>query len=218
MKYFLEKKDLIKQKLNSIGNGLLEIANEFIKNYEKRKAYIDISNFNMIFGLKHDNFWGNKQNDSQEFLRLLLEDLSHELNEKKIIYEYKSLSNDYTDDKILIRNDFRKDLNEKESSFIKDLFYIEFITTYTCECGKSLFSFQNLMDIPLLFPPNIQEIGLNRLLDDYFSIEKIEFKYSCINCHKIVDHEKKLKISKIPQILILSLQRMDYQNKEKMNV
>ena len=215
MKYFLEKKDLIKQKLNSIGNGLLEIANEFIKNYEKRKAYIDISNFNLIFGLKHDNFGGNIQNDSQEFLRLLLEDLSHELNEKKIIYEYKSLSNDYTDDKILIRNDFRIDLNEKESSFIKDLFYIEFITTYTCECGKSLFSFQNLIDIPLLFPPNIQKIELNRLLDDYFSIEKIEFKYSCINCHKIVDHEKKLKISKIPQIITLSLQRMDYQKKRK---
>ena len=53
------------------------------------------------------------------------------------------------------------------------------------------------------------------MLDDYFSIKKIEFKYSCINCHKIVDHEKKLKISKIPQILILSLQRMDYQNKGK---
>ena len=215
MKYFLEKKDLIKQKLNSIGIELLEISNEFIKNFEKKKAYIDISNFNLHFGLKHDNFGGNKQNDSQEFLRLLLEDLSHEFNENKIIYEYKSLSNDYTDDKIFIRNDFRKDLNEKENSFIKDLFYIEFITTYTCECGKSIFSFQNLIDIPLLFPPNIQEIELNRLLDDYFSIEKIEFKYSCINCHKIVEHEKKLKISKIPQILILSLQRLDYHNKEK---
>ena len=78
-----------------------------------------------------------------------------------------------------------------------------------------LFSFLNLIDIPLLFPPNIQEIELNRLLDDYFSIEKIEFKYSCINCHKKVEHEKKLKISKIPQILILSLQRLDYHNKEK---
>ena len=47
MKYFLEKKDSIKQKLNSIGNGLLEISNEFINKYEKRKAYIDISNSNM---------------------------------------------------------------------------------------------------------------------------------------------------------------------------
>ena len=63
---------------------MFEISNEFIKNYEKRKAYIDISNFNLIFGLKHDNFGGNKINDSQELLRLLLEDLSHELNEKKM--------------------------------------------------------------------------------------------------------------------------------------
>ena len=47
MKYFLEKKDSIKQKLNSIENGLLEISNEFINKYEKRKAYIDISNSNM---------------------------------------------------------------------------------------------------------------------------------------------------------------------------
>ena len=54
---FLKK--LNKWKLNN-WNSSLEIANEFIKNYEKRKAYIDISNFNMIFGLKQDNFGGNK--------------------------------------------------------------------------------------------------------------------------------------------------------------
>ena len=98
---------------------------------------------------------------------------------------------------------------------IKDLFYSEFISTYTCECGKSLFSFQLLLDIPLLLPPNIKEVDLNKLLDNYFNKEKIEFKYSCISCHKIVDHEKNLKISKVPQILILNLQRTDYQNKVK---
>ena len=95
------------------------------------------------------------------------------------------------------------------------MFYTEFIIAYRCECGQDLFSFQILIDIPLLLPSEIIETNLNDLLDKFFEKEKIQFEYKCTNCLKVTSHEKVLKISKMPKILIISLQRMDHVNKIK---
>ena len=46
----------------------------------ENNPFIDISNFMSKFVIKHNNFNGYIQNDSQEFLRILLEDISNELN------------------------------------------------------------------------------------------------------------------------------------------
>ena len=44
-----------------------------------RYYIIDIFNFLYYFGLKHEGFNGYIQNDSQEFIRLFLEDINNEL-------------------------------------------------------------------------------------------------------------------------------------------
>ena len=56
-------------------------------NSREKDNTIDISSFIYLFKLKHPIF-GNLQNDAQEFCRILLEDLSKELNElkEKILY------------------------------------------------------------------------------------------------------------------------------------
>ena len=67
------------------------------------------------------------------------------------------------------------------------------------------------MDFPLLFPENINRdiISINELLKLYFQTENIDFESKCERCHKISSHKKEIKISRPPEILILSLQRID---------
>ena len=56
---------------------------------ENKNQALNISKFLYIFGLKHNNFNGFFQNDSLEFLRLLLADINDELNENKNNYVYE---------------------------------------------------------------------------------------------------------------------------------
>jgi hypothetical protein len=59
------------------------------------------------------------------------------------------------------------------------LFYIQLITTLTCECRHSNFYFQKIIDIPLLIPVNYKQTSLINLLNNYFNTELVEVTYSC---------------------------------------
>ena len=65
------------------------------------------------------------QNDSQEFCRILLEDISSELNEIKIKSIYRMLSNSNEKSKILREKDFHINFSEREKSIITELFYAQ---------------------------------------------------------------------------------------------
>ena len=174
-----------------------------------QEKYIDITNFRGAFGAKHPTFEGYLQNDSQEFCRIFLEDISEELNIVKNKELYKVLTN--TDRKTKITRDREFDLNFKgrEQSIITDLFYSQIITTYTCECKGAIYAFQKLLDFPLLLRENMKIIDIYDLLRIYFQDEIIDFEKQCEKCHKVSKHKKIIKISRPPTILILSLQRID---------
>ena len=40
----------------------------------------------------------------------------------------------------------------RENSIIVDIFYNQIINIFTCSCGFESYSFQKLLDIPLLLP------------------------------------------------------------------
>ena len=71
------------------------------------------------------------------------------------------------------------------------------------------------MDIPLLLPKDIKVIDLEGLLSEYFKSEILEFETICAKSKKILNHKKELNIVRPPNILILSLQRINYQYKVK---
>ena len=171
--------------------------------------YIDISYFKYIFGKKHPIFNGYNQNDSQEFCRIFLEDLSNELNEVKNKGLYKALTNSEGKAKIFRDNEFDLNFKEREKSIIIDLFYSQIITTFTCRCGSEIYSFQKLLDFPLLLPENVNSIDINDLFKIYFKTEVVDFESKCEKCNKIEKHKKAMNISRPPEILIISLQRIN---------
>ena len=198
----------------SISFKLFQIIKQIVY-LDSNNKYIDISQFYNLFGNKHLNFNGFIQQDSQEFLRLLLEDISFDLNEGNMNLQYTILENDDCKNKLERYQEFINNVNKKEKSIITELFYPIIITTYQCKCKKEIYTFQRMLDIPLLLPDKVTKITIENLFNNYFNEETVEFNDICQNCSKILDHIKKVKIRKLPKILILSLQRLDFINNKK---
>ena len=203
----IKNKKLINEKTPTTSN-FLSICNMML---ETQEYSIDISNFKNLLGLNHKLFEGYFQNDSQEFCRILLEDISRELNEIETKSIYRILNNSDRISKKLRDEDFHKNFTQREKSIITEIFYAQIVNIFTCECKAEIYSFQKILDFPLLFPENINRdiISINELLKLYFQTEHIDFESKCERCHKISSHKKEIKISRPPEILILSLQRID---------
>ena len=180
-----------------------------------KKPSLEPENFIKILGNKHPELRkiiGISQFDTQELCRILLEDINNELNEVKFKGIYKELT---TDDKSKLEccKDFENYSKSRESSIVIDTFYGQVINIFTCKCKYQNYSFQKMIDFPLLLSDDKEEISINDLLDNYFSNENIRFK--CERCHKKRTHKKEMKITTPPKILILSLQRINQRTERK---
>ena len=182
------------------------------------KKRIDISDFKNILGIKHVIYDSYMQNDSQEFCRILLEDISRELNEiKEELTIYRMLSNSDRKSKEERDIEFHENFIQREKSIVTDLFYAQVLNIFKCECKAEIYSFQKILDFPLLFPDNKNNdvLSINDLLQLYFKTEYIDFETICQKCQKKAKHKKEIRISRAPDILILSLQRIDVINNRK---
>ena len=208
---FINKKNL---DINTMSYKFYEICQK-IRNIGVYVNYINISEFMYYLGFKHKQYSGYNQHDTQEFCRLLLEDFSRELNRVRDIEIYKEIKYSKPESKINCEFEFTEYFKRRENSIIYDLYYSTIISKFTCLCQHETYSFQNIMDIPLLLPKDIKVIDLEGLLSEYFKSEILEFETICEKCKKILNHKKDLNIVRPPKILILSLQRINYQLKVK---
>ena len=205
--YFIQmlfsKSNLISDK-TPISQKFTELCKEFIST---SSSAISPDDFKREFGYKHRMFSGYRQQDTQEFCRFLLEDMNSELNEVKHPAPYKELS---TLDKTKEQCDkeFDELFRKRENSLIMDVFYAQLINIFKCTCNFETYSFQKILDFPLLLQKN-KSISIEELLNEYFEGESIEFGTKCEKCGKKTVHEKQVKISQPPNVLILSLQRIN---------
>ena len=94
------------------------------------------------------------QHDSIEFLRTLLDDMSKEININQNISAYKELTTEGKS-KEEQNKEYHNFFLSRENSIIVDIFYNQMINIFTCACGFESYSFQKLLDIPLLLPNKI---------------------------------------------------------------
>ena len=172
--------------------------------------------FKSAFGSKHSMFSGYNQHDTQEFCRILLEDMNSELNEVLKPAPYKELST-LNKSKIECNKEFDEVFRKRENSLIMDTFYGQLINIFKCECDFETYSFEKILDLPLLLQKHSSSIDIKDLLKDYFECERIKFETKCEKCKKREWHTKEIKISQPPNILILSLQRQNPRTGSKNN-
>ena len=202
----------------SITNSFINLCNSLIdsKNKEPRRYYsytsslnsISPSNFKLSFCLKHKDYMRG-QHDSIEFLRTLLDDMSKEININQNISAYKELTTEGKSKEEQCK-EYHNFFKSRENSIIVDIFYNQIINIFTCTCGFESYSFQKLLDIPLLLPNKDYKTSLSSLINEYFKEEELEWSSKCENCKK--PDLKHLKITKcciLNEIVIFSLQRFD---------
>ena len=215
LKKFYNEKNTYYNNPFSVSLKLFNIAEYMNNNSREKDNIIDISSFIYLFKLKHPIF-GNLQNDAQEFCRILLEDLSKELNEVKEKISYKKLVYNINSSKKDQNDTFHINFCERENSIISNIFYSQIMSIFICECKCETYAFQKIMDLPLLFPEENEAIfTIEYLLKYHFKEEKIQFEEKCQICNKITIHSKNIRFTYLPEILILSLQRINPLNKTK---
>ena len=212
---FLNQISLIKINpfMNEIMNEFLEILFAILNyKYNEDNNYLINSyspiKFKNYFIENHQNFKEGQQ-DEIEFLRVLLDNISMETNRNKVKVEYKELN--LEDKSKKIQNDeYHKYYLSREDSIITDLFYIQIINIFTCKCGKETYSFQKLLDIPLLIPREAKESKLEDLLFNFLNTINVSLKEKCKDCNKNKTNiEKHMTLGVLNDIVIFSLQRLD---------
>ena len=134
----------------------------------------------------------------------------------RITILYKELVYNINSSKIDQNNIFHNNFCKRENSIISNIFYSQIISIFICDCTCETYSFQKIMDLPLLFPEDNKNIfTIENLLEYYFKEEKIQFGDKCQICNKITVHTKNIRFTYLPEILILTLQRIDPLNKTK---
>ena len=217
MKQFLliinEFKDVLEQKI--ITNSFINLCVSLIKNDNYNTKFninsYDPTFFRNNFCRCHKEYADHEQHDSLEFLRIFLDDISKELNQTKIISQYKELA---TEGKTKEQQnyEYHNFYLCRENSIIVKVFYSQIMNIFKCDCGDVSYSFEKILDIPLLFPKEItnKEIHLNDLLSLYFNGEKISWSLPCQKCgQKNLERDKKIKLTILPEVIIFSLQRFN---------
>lgn len=138
--------------LGRVSSSLRSLVKEYREAGSSRICSTSISprNFKSSFERSHDRFYGYAQQDSQEFLRLLLEDISSETNRASKRQKYLELDEDGKS-KIEQNQEYDKFFQSRENSIVIDFFYGQIVNTFTCEkCQYKNYSFEKFMEIPLL--------------------------------------------------------------------
>ena len=188
-----------------ITNSLYNLF-QLLLNDENNK--INPNLFKKEFEKKHLDYKGNNQHDSIEFTRILLDDLSNENNISHNDNNYEEL---ITKNKSIFELDKEYYLfyKKREDSFIIDLFYNQIINKFKCKCKYEKYSFEKIIDIPLIISKLLMSFTLENLLDFYFKDEELKWENECEKCGKKTVHKKITKISHLSQILIISFQRIN---------
>ncbi|CAF3887626.1 unnamed protein product [Rotaria magnacalcarata] len=146
-------------------------------------------------------FAGYSQQDSHEFLNVLLDTLHEDLKQDS-------------------------ENTENETSLISQIFHGQIRSTVTCACGEPLITFDSISFLALPIPnlPRIsprqkysdkspkRTVTLTDCFNELFKVEILSEngQWFCNKCDCLMDAEKKLDLWNPPKVLILQLKRFTY--------
>ena len=198
-----------------ISDAFYELLIQLYQNHNNEQYdYINPCNFVDAFISLHEQFYGNLEHDTQEFCRFLLQDLNLELNEIVSPSNYrKELSKGSKKEMFL---NYKNDCLSKENSLITDLFIGYFSFEYRCNCGYKEYSFSQFLDLPVQMSSGVNGFDLFQMIQhNFYKTSHVDMGENCSFCNRTSKKYEYMKIAALPEILIISLQRINPQNRTK---
>ena len=213
---FLEISNKMFEKNNCpISDAFYELLIQiYDNNNNEQNDYINPCNFVDKICSVHNQFYGNKEHDTQEFTRFLLQDFNYELNEVNSPSSYKA-ELPRADKKQMYYN-YKNYCLSKENSIITDLFTGYFSFDYICECGYREHNFSQFLDLPIQMNSAINGFDLFQLIQNTFYRKSyVDMGENCKFCKRTSKKNEIMRVASLPQILIISLQRINQYNGKK---
>ncbi|XP_011189525.2 ubiquitin carboxyl-terminal hydrolase 8 isoform X1 [Zeugodacus cucurbitae] len=152
-----------------------------------------------VMGQYQQIFRGIEQQDSHEFLTILMDWLHSDL--QTLYVPEKPRDNITPSEKAWL------EFTKAKESLILHLFYGQIKSTVKCvDCNKESATYECFSNLSLELPSNANVCYLSQCMDMYFSGERIH-GWNCPNCKTKRDAVKKLDISKLPPVLVIHLKR-----------
>ncbi|XP_069481068.1 ubiquitin carboxyl-terminal hydrolase 8 isoform X2 [Ambystoma mexicanum] len=178
--------------------------------------YISPRDFKITIGKINDQFAGNTQQDSQEFLLFLMDGLHEDLNKANNRKRYKEENNDHLDDPKAAEMAWLKHTQLNESIIVK-LYQGQFKSTVEClTCHKKSRTFEAFMYLSLPLTSS-NKCTLQDCLKSFSKEEKLTDinRFDCSHCKTRRDSLKKIEIWKLPPILLVHFKRFSYEGRWK---
>ncbi|XP_050432102.1 ubiquitin carboxyl-terminal hydrolase 2-like [Adelges cooleyi] len=171
---------------------------------------VDTTAFKSAFQRLSPRFAGYEQQDSQEFLRLLLDKLHVDINRVKVKPKCPAEVDDSLKDNALAAEYWRRYL-ALDNSAVVDLFAGQLKSTLECSvCGHKSITFEVFWDLSLSLPSGAtDQVSLADLLANFTQEEVLDFreKPRCSVCKVDRKMYKAYSFQKLPRYLVLHLKR-----------
>lgn len=155
-------------------------------------------NLRFVVGHYERQFGGIEQQDSHEFLTILMDWLHSDLQTVDIKPDIENLS---ASEKAWV------EYFKGKESYISGLSYGQIKSTVKCtSCGKESATYECFSSLSLELPLDTNRCELNDCLEMYFDGERIR-GWNCPQCKSNQDAIKKLDISRLPSVLIIHFKR-----------
>lgn len=157
-------------------------------------------------GRYKSSFRGYEQQDSHEFLTILVDWLHEELNEIRVKRPLKEQNNYYIPDE-KAANMAWEDYSASNKSIIVTLFAGQQRSSLRCTtCSKESVTFEPFFNLSLPIPPSNTQCSIMECFQLYTKPEQIS-GWSCPFCKNKRGASKKIDIWKLPPVLVVHLQR-----------
>ncbi|XP_055926811.1 ubiquitin carboxyl-terminal hydrolase 2-like isoform X1 [Argiope bruennichi] len=184
---------------------LVKVFAEFVKKISDSKSKAAISPYQLRSEVQRyaPRFYGDSQQDAQEFLRYLLQGLHDDINRVK---SKPSLMGDYGGDAFKTWRKYR----DTDDSLIVDLFAGQLKSTLKCmTCNNDSITYDPFWDLSLPIPEGYRNTSLRQCFNLFSSPEILDGtnRPYCEVCKKKTRSSKKIEVNKFPRVLVIHLKR-----------